>query len=234
MLASGLVIGLLSAAVGVIGGILLSFALRPPLHYFVGLNFPGLHLRWLEIFGIAAIGVITSVLAALIPALTAGRTRAVALLGRTPPTNRSAGIWSILGAVLCAAGIGITLAAATSPLPENPQDILAGRSLALGAGVLLAQLGLMMSTPLILLAMAKIGSWLPTTPRLALRDAARHRSRTAPAVAAIMAASAGAVAVAMFMSSVQAEQVSNYEPSLGSTTCGRCRPSSTRRRWPRW
>ena len=58
-----------------------------------------------------------------------------------------------------------------------------------------------------------IGRWLPLGPRLALRDSIRHRGRTAPAVAAVMAAVAGSVAVGIYSASSDQESRQAYVAS---------------------
>ncbi|MGN6599997.1 MAG: hypothetical protein ACTHMW_12070, partial [Actinomycetes bacterium] len=53
---------------------------------------------------------------------------------------------------------------------------------------------------------------LPLSPRLALRDASRNRMRSAPAVAAVMAAAAGSVAVGTYLASFDAHDRADYAP----------------------
>ena len=50
-------------------------------------------------------------------------------------------------------------------------------------------------TPLVLGLLGRLARLLPLPARFAVRDAARHRSRTAPAVAAVAATVAGVVAL---------------------------------------
>lgn len=53
-------------------------------------------------------------------------------------------------------------------------------------GAVLTQLGLIVATPALVGGAARLGRFLPLAPRLALRDAARHRGRSAaPLVAAV-------------------------------------------------
>ena len=59
----------------------------------------------------------------------------------------------------------------------------------LGAVVLI--LGTLFLVPVILAGVGRLGGHLPTTLRMAARDLARHRSRSAPSVAAVLAAVAG-------------------------------------------
>ena len=64
-------------------------------------------------------------------------------------------------------------------------------------GVAGSAVGLLLSGGFVALA-ASAAHLLPLAPRLALRDAVRNRGRTAPAVAAVMAAIAGGVAITLF------------------------------------
>jgi len=68
-----------------------------------------------------------------------------------------------------------------------------------GAALTLA--GLVRACPAIVSRLATHSRSLPLSPRLAIRDAGRHRHRTAPAVAAVMTVVAGAVLVLFVASS---------------------------------
>ncbi|NUP54189.1 MAG: hypothetical protein HOW97_43775, partial [Catenulispora sp.] len=69
-------------------------------------------------------------------------------------------------------------------------------------------------TPLLVAWSGRLGRVLPLTARLAVRDGARNRGRTAPAVAAIMAAVAGASAVAMVLTSTDAQDRHDYTSEM--------------------
>jgi putative ABC transport system permease protein len=83
-----------------------------------------------------------------------------------------------------------------------------------GVGAIIAELGLVAMTPLLVGALGRLGRWLPLSGRLALRDAARNRGRTAPAVAAVLAAVAGTVAVATYIVSDDAREEAEYVARL--------------------
>jgi putative ABC transport system permease protein len=69
-------------------------------------------------------------------------------------------------------------------------------------------------TPVLVGAFGRLGRVLPLTPRLALRDAVRNRGRTAPAVAAVLAAVAGTVAVATYTASTDRADRDSYIASM--------------------
>lgn len=196
VLASGVVLGTLGAALGVVVGWsavwLLGGALSfQPLADATGssLGVPGLPV---EVLGIAAVGVIAAIAAALVPAEAAGRGDVIdTLKGRRPlPPVRTRA--PLLGVVLGAVGL-LVMAYGTS-IPDG---------IVLGIGVATAELGLVVLMPFLVSRGALVARWLPLTSRLAVRDAGRHRMRTTAAACAIAAAAAAAVAVSAWASSYQ-------------------------------
>jgi putative ABC transport system permease protein len=81
------------------------------------------------------------------------------------------------------------------------------------AGAALAELGLVATTGLLVAWLGRTAGWLPLSGRIAVRDAARQRGRTAPAVAAVMTAVAGCVAAGLVMTSDDARWERLYQPS---------------------
>ena len=65
--------------------------------------------------------------------------------------------------------------------------------------------GMIFLVPVVVLGAARLGRRLPLPLRYAVRDAARHRTRTVPAVAAVAATVAGVVALSIANSSDQAQ-----------------------------
>jgi putative ABC transport system permease protein len=68
--------------------------------------------------------------------------------------------------------------------------------------------------PLVLAALGRVGGRLPLVLRYAVRDAARHRTRTVPAVAAVAATVAGVVALGVGLTSDEKENRETYVASL--------------------
>ncbi len=85
--------------------------------------------------------------------------------------------------------------------------------------------------PVVVVAMARLGRRMPLPLRYAVRDAARHRTRTVPAVAAVAATVAGVVALAIANSSDQAQAKADYHPllpqGLSSVVVNRAHPDWT-------
>jgi putative ABC transport system permease protein len=212
VLADGVVIGGAAAVFGTVAGIALAFASHGLLGGSEGEPGP-FEVAPLDVGIVAAFGLGSAVLAALAPAVSAGRADLVAgLAGRraTPRgTTRSLTAGLILlgagaaGAVLGARGAGELFVA------------LAAVPTVLGA-VLLA--------PALLVRAGRVAHRLPLAARLAVRDASRQHARTAPAVGAIAATVAGVVALGVGASSDAAENAATYVPStppgVGLVTAG--------------
>ncbi len=153
---------------------------------------------------IAAVGVVTALAAAWMPARTAGRTDVVAALAARRPRDRARLHVPIIAVAVAGLGVAVALLGATDH--RNTGLIL--------AGVALMELGLVVATPTLLVLVTGVAGRLPLAPRLALRDAGRNRSSAAPATAAVMAAVIGCVAALIAVNSHAAAGAASYRPSL--------------------
>ncbi|MFI6084426.1 FtsX-like permease family protein [Streptomyces sp. NPDC051217] len=204
VLSGGLVIGAVAAVVGTVLGVILTFALQPVLEAFLGKRFGSFDLRPLELIAIALVAVVTGLLAAIVPAVTASRQTVVASLTGRRGIRKSSRVLPMLGLTAVVLGAGIALYGST----------VSDQTMIVAGGSALAELGVVALTPALVGLFGRIGRWLPLSPRLALRDAVRNRGRTAPAVAAVLAAVAGTVAVATYTASSDAQAEARYEPEL--------------------
>src|SRR6478609_684875 len=68
--------------------------------------------------------------------------------------------------------------------------------------------------PVVVVGVARLAGRMPLSPRYAARDAARHRTRTVPAVAAVAATVAGVVALGIGVTSNEAGNRGAYRPEL--------------------
>ncbi|MDJ0461977.1 ABC transporter permease [Streptomyces sp. H27-C3] len=204
VLSGGLVIGAAAAVVGTALGLLLTFALRPVLEGYMGRRFGSFDIRPLELLGIGLLAVVTGLLAAIVPAITSSRQTVLAALTGRRGVRRSSRVLPVIGLSAVGLGVAITLYGATS---TDSVVFVAG-------GSALAELGIVALTPALVGLFGKIGGRLPLSPRLALRDAVRNRGRTAPAVAAVLAAVAGTVAVATYAASADVQQRAAYQAQL--------------------
>ncbi|MFF8915961.1 FtsX-like permease family protein [Streptomyces sp. NPDC015032] len=207
VLGGGLVLGGIGAVAGVAVGVGLTAALRPVLENWAGHRFGSLSMPPLELLLIAAIGLITGLLAAFAPAIVASRQSVLESLTGRRGVRRSSRVLPVLGACVLALGAAAAFYGGTS-----------GNSALVAGGSMVAELGLLACVPMIVGFLGRLGTRLPLSPRMALRDAARNRGRTAPAVAAVMAAVAGSVAIATYMSSHSAEIEYNRIPSVAEGT----------------
>ncbi|WP_435884648.1 FtsX-like permease family protein [Streptomyces toxytricini] len=204
VLSGGLVIGAAAAAVGTTAGILLTVALQPLLEERIGVRFGSFDLRPLELLGIALLAVLTGLLAAVVPAITASRETVLASLTGRRGIRRANRVLPFAGLAAVALGAAIALYGTTA---DAGATVVAG-------GSALAELGVVALTPVLVGLFGRAGRWLPLSPRLALRDAVRNRGRTAPAVAAVLAAVAGTVALATYQQSSEAQARAQYVAEL--------------------
>ncbi|MEU9231079.1 ABC transporter permease [Streptomyces subrutilus] len=206
VLSGGLVIGAAAAVTGTVLGIGLTVALRPLLEEYLGLRWGGFEIRPLELLAIALLAVVTGLLAAIAPAITASRQTVLASLTGRRGVRRANRVLPVVGLVAVVAGAAIALYGAVSDMG----------SLVVAGGSALAELGVVALTPVLVGLFGRIGRWLPLSPRLALRDSVRNRGRTAPAVAAVLAAVAGTVAVATYQNSQDLQSRHEYVAELPS------------------
>ncbi|MER5356741.1 ABC transporter permease [Streptomyces sp. NPDC002785] len=207
VLGGGLVLGGTGAVAGVVAGLGLTAAFRPMIEDWAGQRFGSLSLKPTELLAIAALGLITGLLAAFAPAIVASRQSVLESLTGRRGVRRSSRVLPILGVCMLAIGCAVAVLGGTS-----------GDSALVAGGSITAELGLLACIPVIVGFLGRLGKRLPLSPRMALRDAARNRGRTAPAVAAVMAAVAGSVAIATYMASHSAEAKYDYIPSLAKGT----------------
>jgi putative ABC transport system permease protein len=204
VLASGVVLGAVSAVVGAAGGIAAAWLAEPAVQGFSSERFGPFQVVPRDVLAVAACGMVSALLAALAPAVMAGRQDVVAVLaGRRGQTRRP--VWSpVLGGVLLALGIvGAVIGAGKAN---------GGEFLITGAAIS-SVLGMVLLIPLAVAQLGRFAGVLPLPLRLALRDASRQRSRTAPAVAAVAAVVAGVVALGLGASSDAAQSRATYTPN---------------------
>ena len=205
VLASGIVLGGLAAGLGVLLGVGAAAAALPILQRFSDSVFGPFDVPWPHLAGIALFGLASAFLAAVVPAWIASRQDVVAVLagrrGDRPPSLRS----PLLGLVLL--GVGIAGAVAGARASTNGEFYIA-------ASAVFAVLGMVLLVPVVVVVVARLSRRLPLSMRYAVRDAARHRTRTVPAVAAVAATVAGVVALGIANASDEYENRATYAPSL--------------------
>ncbi|KRC53282.1 MULTISPECIES: ABC transporter permease [unclassified Nocardioides] len=205
VLASGVVVGTVGGLLGVALGIAGGAVAVPIAQHFNGTRFGPFEVPWLLLLPIAFFGFLSAVLAAVVPAFSASRQDVVSVLagrrGEGSPSRRS----PVLGVVLLAIGIG---SAAYGSRPGGAAPLLVAGS------AIISVLGMILFVPVAVSLTARLAGRLPLPLRFAARDAARHRTRTVPAVAAVGATVAGVVALGISLSSQEADNLRHYSPQL--------------------
>jgi putative ABC transport system permease protein len=218
VLAQGVVLGLLGSVAGAVLGVALVLAGWRWLQDWTREDFGGLVLSPRDLVLIIVLQVLVSVLAAVLPAIGAGRVPVLAGLsgryGRPPVARRR---WQAAAGVgLVAAGLAVASWSARRWRADRlPAELAVGSNATLHAagvllGVVLATLGLALSATGLIGLLGRLAHRLPLSARMAVRDAARHRHRTGPAVAAVMVAVTGTVALAQVVAGFDAHDRSQY------------------------
>ncbi|MEV5783161.1 FtsX-like permease family protein [Streptomyces sp. NPDC048448] len=200
VVSGGLVIGGVAAVTGTVLGLVLTLVLRARLEEYAGSRFGGIVLRPAELVGAAALAMLTGLIAAIVPAVNASRQNVLSALTGRPGTRKATRLLPAAGVVAVCLGAMIAVYG----------SVHSGSAYIVAGGSAIAELGLVALTPLIVGGFGRLGRWLALAPRLALRDAVRHRSRTAPAVAAVLAAVAGTVAIATYSASQHQQDQDAY------------------------
>ncbi len=207
VIGEGLVLGGVASLAAVLLGVLLTVTASPWLDQLtnrrnpaVSIDFPGLALA-------GGIGLAAALLAAAIPAWTAARVPVLlALSGRRPPQGSARRIL-LLGLVLVGSASGLVITGASLSLASRD----AGLAL-LVAGAIVGVLGFGACSPWLIERLDVLGRRLPASARIAFRDTARARSRSAPIVTAMLSAIAATIAIAAFSVSYSARTASEWTP----------------------
>lgn len=204
ILGSAVVLGMVGAVVGVGLGILLGRVLLPMLQPMSDTYFGPFQIRWDHVLGIAAFGLLSAVLAAVVPAWIASRQDVVAVLAGRRGDRAASRRSPFVGLVLLCVGVVLAVLGARQG---------AGDLLIAGAAVV-SVFGMIFLVPVVVVTVARLGRRFPLPLRYAVRDAARHRTRTVPAVAAVAATVAGVVALSIANTSDQAQAKAEYTDQL--------------------
>lgn len=177
------ILGLISSLVGVGVGLLLTVGI----YWFAEVTerraFMVLRVNWITLAALVVIGVLVSVAASWLPAREASQLQVVqALRGQRAQARVRRSSW-MLGLVLVAAGFVLGLYGT-----RNSSSSL------MMFGVMGVLLGLVASSGMIVQLLGGLARYTGFAMRFALRDAARNRTRTAGAIAAILAATSVLVA----------------------------------------
>ncbi|HEY0935514.1 MAG TPA: FtsX-like permease family protein, partial [Trebonia sp.] len=180
--ANGAATGVVGAVAGFALGFLAWLAYRPhaeqSAHHLMGV----FQLPWTVIGISMALAVIATYFAASRPAKAMARTPIVAALaGRPPAPRRTRRLAVPVGLSFLAGAFLLLGVAGAGPSGGNQNTAM----LALVAGFLALAVAIVLLAPALLSVVAAAGRGAPVAIRLALRDLARYRARSGPALAAI-------------------------------------------------
>jgi putative ABC transport system permease protein len=201
VLAGGVVLGFIGAVVGAALGVALSPVALPFVVHSTNRLAGHFDVRPWEILGVMLLGLVTGILAAVLPARSAARDDVTLALAGRRGVVRSARRVPVIGIAMIVLGVIIAYRAT---LNFHFRIIL--------VGAVISQLGFVLCAPALVGVVARLGRFVGLAPRLALRDAARHRGRSGPAVAAIMAAVSGAIAVSTYFATSAHNDRLSYQP----------------------
>jgi len=204
VLAGGLVLGIVAAVFGSVGGVVVALLARPFVQRFSTEVLGPFEVSVRDVTLIALCGLLSAVLAAVAPAMLAARQDVVAVLAGRRGDTRAGKRSPALGAVLLGGGVALAVFGATEG---------SGGEVLITFSAVSAVFGMVLLIPLVVSQLGRLAGRLPLAARFAVRDAARHRGRTAPAVAAVAATVAGVVALGIGGASDAAERRATYTPS---------------------
>lgn len=219
VLASGVVVGVVGGLLGVALGLGIGAAAVPVAQHYDSTRFGPFEIPWPLLALVAGFGLMSAVLAAVVPAFLASRQDVVAVLAGRRGEGRPSGRTPIAGLVLL--GLGITAATLGAVQKGSPAILIAGAAI-------ISVIGMILVVPLAVTHVARLAARMPLTLRFAARDAARHRTRTVPAIAAVGATVAGVVALGIAVSSQESADRDRYQLQLpigqGAVTVGDAPP----------
>ena len=209
VLGQAVVLGVVSAAVAVVAGVLLTLA---------GLTWwkaghadfatGPFEVSLPRVVGVFICAVVASVVAALLPAKGMARLDIVSVLaGRSGDGRVRRGLPAIGAVVMVISGSAIFWGVASG----SKGGIGLREYFAIVGSVGLV-LGCLMVIPALLAVVGRLGTHLALSLRLAARDTARQRGRSTPAVAAIMAAVAVLTTLSIAEASYDRKRESTYQP----------------------
>jgi putative ABC transport system permease protein len=214
MLVEAVVVGLLAATIGLIAGLGVATLLRALMEAQSGLRFPdaGLTLPGSTIVAAYLVGVLITVVAALLPALRASRVPPMAALREAATPDKPLTTLTVVGAAPTLLGVVAVGAALFGDFGDATLPTLLG-------GVLLTFVGIAMLTPAIsrptVAALGRALAW-STPGELGRRNSARNPRRTAITAAALMVGIALVTGVSVLASSLEASLQGVVRQSLAA------------------
>lgn len=204
VVANGALVGALGSVIGLGAGLVVWLAARPAIESSAGHLIDPASLPWAVIAIAVALAVLATSFAAWRPARACAKASVVASLAGRPappaPVHRSGGG----GLVLLAVGCGLGALAGVSR--GGPVFLVPALVSLVGAMVLLS--------PLALAQLGRSGAHASVAVRIALRDLARYRARSASALAAVSLGALIAVVISVAAAAAYSNPVNYLGPNL--------------------
>jgi putative ABC transport system permease protein len=155
---------------------------------------------WLAVTIVVVCAALSTLTAALLPSLRLARLDIVGVMrgqNVSPPASRRL---PVLGVLLLVGGGAFLVYSMRTGLDERFS----------AAGAVILVLGALLTVPTLLVAAGALAARLPVAARMATRDAARHRSRSTPTVAAILAGVAALTTISVAVASDTKKGANEY------------------------
>jgi putative ABC transport system permease protein len=203
VVANGAVVGVIAAIVGAVTGVAGWAAIAPQAEAVAGHRLGRFTVPWPQVGLAMLLAVAAASAAAWWPARTMARVPVTRALSGRPPKPLATRRSLVLAVLLIAAGMASLIAGIDATKDEANAGLVI-------FGVLAIPLGIALSCPLAVRAVAPLAARLPVAARLALRDLARYQARAGAALAAISLGLGLAVAI------VLAAAAAEYRPDEGN------------------
>jgi putative ABC transport system permease protein len=210
MVASGAVVGVAAAATGAVLGLAAWIAYAPHLatsahHRVVWTSIP-----WWLVVATVVLAIATAILAARRPARAAARVPVMAALSGRPAPHHPAHRSALPGLLLLAAGDVMLLFCG-----GLGAGVSSNKFLQLG-GILATAVGVLLLAPAGVALLGRLARRTPVAVRIALRDLARYRARSGPALAAISFAVLIAAFTCLLATGRYNDPVDYFAPNLAA------------------
>jgi putative ABC transport system permease protein len=214
VMAAGLWLGGIGVAAGAAVGLVAAAGVVFITRLNGSVRFPGFHPDALLTVLVMVMGYVACLLAALAPARQVAHQAVLGALksGRAPATAGKAS--TVVGAVLLGVAAAALAAGTWFAVSSEDPDVFTSRTPVIAwfllGGAVLGVTSLVLLTGKLVALLAKRAGRLPLAARMAARDSSRNRSRTVPAVAAVLAAATLASAGMVLAASQQANEQQNH------------------------
>lgn len=208
LVANGALVGVVATVSGAVLGLAAWIAYAPRLAASAHHRVVWTALPWWLVVATMVLAVATSTLAARRPARAAARLPVVAALSGRPAPPRPAHRSAVPGLLLLAAGpVMLYFSGGWGGSTSRDQLLQLG-------GVLAAAVSVLLVAPLCVALLGRVARRAPVAVRIALRDLARYRSRSGPALAAITFAVLVAGLTCLLATARYADPLDYFAPNL--------------------